>query len=93
MTKTIKQIRETTIPIGSAPRRNPHKEFSKSSLGGRALRARAGAQKAGNQLRKDIDEEIVKEVLKKVKGNKTDTGKKSNSVDTEPEHKNMTGYN
>lgn len=98
MAKNLKQIREaigTATPLGSAPRRTPPQRFSKTSLGGTDLKRRVGAQKSGNQLRTpSIYEEAVKKVKEKMMKNpgKTDTGQAANSVNTQPEHKMMTGY-
>lgn len=85
----------TATAIGSAPRKTPAKKFSKTSLGGTDLKRRAGAQKAGNQMRTpNIYEMAIKATKEKMKkSGRTDTGQRPNLVDTEPDHKSMTGYN
>lgn len=101
MAKTIKNIREaigTATPLGKAPRRNPPKKFSKTSLGGTDLKRRVGAQKSGNQMRTpNIYEAMIEKVKEKMKDEKknpgkTDTGKIAEPVDTEPKQKMLTGY-
>lgn len=98
MAKNLKQIREaigTATALGSAPRRTPPKKFSKTSLGGSDLKRRVGAQKSGNQLRTPtIYEAVVNKVKEKMKKNrgKTDTGQAADLVNTQPDHKMMTGY-
>ena len=89
MAKNLKQIREAAPGYTTS-----------GTLGGQALQARAYKQKTKNPQGlektgpKNIYEAAVNKVKEKMKNKpgKTDTGQRANPVNTEPEHKMMTGY-
>ena len=90
MAKNLKQIREAAPGYSTS-----------GTLGGQALQARSYQQKAKNPqgLQKTGPKNVyeaavskVKDKMMKNKPGKTDTGQKANIINTEPEHKMMTGY-
>lgn len=97
----IEQIDETLgTATGLGGRHNPRKSFPKNSLAGGRYKRRASLQRSGNQKRSPgIYEESHAKAMKKITEKKnekvagrTDTGKPSDPVNTEPNKPEMTGY-
>jgi hypothetical protein len=92
------------VPIGKNRRKTKKTSFAFNSLGGKALSSRASAQRQGNQSKNRYEnfsyfaEEATKKVMKKLSEKdskkdlgKTDTGKPSDIIDTEPTKTELTG--
>lgn len=101
------EINEIPINVGIGANRRSSKKtsFAYTSLGGRKLSGRAGAQRQGNQKGANryeefslCAEEATKKVMKKMteKNNekalgKTATGQQGDTIDTEPTKPDLTG--
>jgi len=93
-----------STPIGSNRRGKKKTSFAYTSLGGAALKSRANAHRQGNQKGQNRYEsfelqEVRKVALKKVNEKKnevaigsTDTGKAGETINTEPQKSELTGY-
>lgn len=94
----LDEIRGTATSFGG--RHNPRKSFAKNSLAGGRYKRRAALQASGNQKRRPgIYEEARMKAMKKIaeKKNematgKTDTGKRSDFINVDPDTPGMTGY-